>query len=504
MHAELTPEAPGRVHARAFERRPTRTRPQTATIAELTAGEVDRERRRRDRRRCSFATHVFGELGGELALPTRGRARSPGRPNLVFPGLAAGEQLDAAHPGARSGRAILAADARPLAEGPAAARTVGAAASAVVGEVGDADARAQAAELTRRRLPARDADRHLRARARLQRAARRPARRPAARRRPPARRARSAAGACSPAASRSPARPCARTIDPELQETRGRGARRASTAAPPCSTRRRARCSALAGLAYSAPQPPGSTFKIITATGRARRRDRQDLATSSRSSRSNSEIGREIANAHDELCGGTFVADLRRLLQHGLRPARRRARRREAGRDRRAVRLQLAAASCSTRRRPRSSTRRASTIPTELSDERRDRRVGDRPGPGAGDAAGDGDASRRRSPTAASGCRPRSRAADELQPDAEPVEVTSPETAATMRELMVEVVNSGTGVAAALPGIQVAGKTGTAELGPDGARARPGARPGRGARRWRPTPGSPPSPPPTSRRSPSR
>ena len=35
-----------------------------------------------------------------------------------------------------------------------------------------------------------------------------------------------------------------------------------------------------------------------------------------------------------------------------------------------------------------------------------------------------------------------------------------------MRQLMIEVVNSGTGVAAALPGVQVAGKTGTAELGP--------------------------------------
>ena len=54
----------------------------------------------------------------------------------------------------------------------------------------------------------------------------------------------------------------------------------------------------------------------------------------------------------------------------------------------------------------------------------------------------------------------------ELAPDAEPVEVTSPETAATMRQMMIEVVNSGTGVSAALPGVQVAGKTGTAELGP--------------------------------------
>jgi peptidoglycan glycosyltransferase len=44
--------------------------------------------------------------------------------------------------------------------------------------------------------------------------------------------------------------------------------------------------------------------------------------------------------------------------------------------------------------------------------------------------------------------------------------VTSPETAKTMTKLMLGVVHFGTGVAAALPGIEVAGKTGTAELGP--------------------------------------
>ena len=54
----------------------------------------------------------------------------------------------------------------------------------------------------------------------------------------------------------------------------------------------------------------------------------------------------------------------------------------------------------------------------------------------------------------------------ELRPEAEPVKVTSPETAATMKDLMIEVVRSGTGVAAQVPGIAVAGKTGTAELGP--------------------------------------
>jgi penicillin-binding protein A len=54
----------------------------------------------------------------------------------------------------------------------------------------------------------------------------------------------------------------------------------------------------------------------------------------------------------------------------------------------------------------------------------------------------------------------------ELRPEGEPVEVTSPETAATVKDLMIEVVRSGTGVAAQVPGVTVAGKTGTAELGP--------------------------------------
>ncbi len=53
-----------------------------------------------------------------------------------------------------------------------------------------------------------------------------------------------------------------------------------------------------------------------------------------------------------------------------------------------------------------------------------------------------------------------------LQPSTEPVRVTSKKTASMLRELMIHVVTEGTGTAAALPGIQVAGKTGTAELGP--------------------------------------
>ena len=62
----------------------------------------------------------------------------------------------------------------------------------------------------------------------------------------------------------------------------------------------------LAGLAYSAPQPPGSTFKVITATaaldeGIVKTTDEFPVESS------NSDIGREISNSHDSPCGGDFV-----------------------------------------------------------------------------------------------------------------------------------------------------------------------------------------------------
>jgi cell division protein FtsI/penicillin-binding protein 2 len=53
-----------------------------------------------------------------------------------------------------------------------------------------------------------------------------------------------------------------------------------------------------------------------------------------------------------------------------------------------------------------------------------------------------------------------------LQANAQPERVSSEKIASKLRYLMEGVVNSGTGIAAALPNVQVAGKTGTAELGP--------------------------------------
>jgi cell division protein FtsI/penicillin-binding protein 2 len=59
-------------------------------------------------------------------------------------------------------------------------------------------------------------------------------------------------------------------------------------------------------------------------------------------------------------------------------------------------------------------------------------------------------------------------AEQELRSDAGPVTVTTPEIAKQVGKLMVAVVTSGTGTAAAISEAQVAGKTGTAEIGPSG------------------------------------
>jgi cell division protein FtsI/penicillin-binding protein 2 len=56
----------------------------------------------------------------------------------------------------------------------------------------------------------------------------------------------------------------------------------------------------------------------------------------------------------------------------------------------------------------------------------------------------------------------------DLRSDAEPVRVTTADVAKQVNELMTAVVTSGTGTAAAIGEAQVAGKTGTAEVGPSG------------------------------------
>lgn len=56
--------------------------------------------------------------------------------------------------------------------------------------------------------------------------------------------------------------------------------------------------------------------------------------------------------------------------------------------------------------------------------------------------------------------------------ETDPFEFATPisqDTASALSEMMVNVVSDGSGGAAAIPGVQVAGKTGTAEFGTEGA-----------------------------------
>ena len=59
---------------------------------------------------------------------------------------------------------------------------------------------------------------------------------------------------------------------------------------------------------------------------------------------------------------------------------------------------------------------------------------------------------------------PKGKVIQRTQPDTWK-EATKPQTAAELTAMMTAVVEAGTGTAAQIPGVQVAGKTGTAETG---------------------------------------
>jgi penicillin-binding protein A len=220
---------------------------------------------------------------------------------------------------------------------------------------------------------------------------------------------------------------------------------------------------ALAGVAFSAPQPPGSTFKVIT-TVAALEADAVKLDDTFPVETSNTDIGREISNADDEPCGGTFVESFAHSCNTVFAPL---------GVEVGGERLVDTAERFGFNETPALFNAEAteiiqppaSTIPKTLES---DVEVGV-------SAIGQGEVlstplemATVSQTIAAGGMRsPTPLVTDPgLTPDAEPVRVTDEDTAATVRDLMIEVVRSGTGTPAALPGVQVAGKTGTAELGP--------------------------------------
>ncbi len=456
MYAELTPQAQETYSLDRFKRT-YEDAAAAATIAEVETGEVAED----DDVAVApvrFRTQIFGDLGGDLELPVS-EDRIDWSPHLVYPALEEGELLS------RRTRApprapILAADRTPLAEGPAAARSVSTAALAVVGEVGDPDPE-QGRELAMAGFPPETrtgiSGLELAFNERL-------AGRPGGQLLAVSAADESEIGGGRVLATTEPVRGKAvrTTIDPELQQTTVEALGSLYGGAAVLDARKGS-VLALAGLGYSAPQPPGSTFKVITSTGAL---DAGIVKPSDEFpvEASNSEIGREIPNAHDELCGGSFTESFAHSCNTVFAPLGARL-----GGEQLVETAELFGFNEPPQLFDPATTEivdpPASTIPADLSEsvETGESAIGQ------GQVLATPLEMASVSQTIANqGVRmPTAMARGEgLEPTGEPVKVTSPETAQTLKELMEAVVDYGTGTAAALPGIEVAGKTGTAELGP--------------------------------------
>jgi cell division protein FtsI/penicillin-binding protein 2 len=400
-------------------------------------------------------TVAFGNVAAEFHVPYADGGVAWG-PSMVFPGLRPGERLENRLDLAPRAP-ILARDGTPLAEGPVQAREhpLGSAAIDVTGEVGEA-AEEDLATLARQGFP----PQALVGVTGLEQAFnRRLAGKPGG-----SLLAVAASGSTRILSQAEPqaGAPVKTTVDPDLQvaavsSLEGRSGGVAVLDVPSGDVR------ALAGQAFSAPQPPGSTFKTITTTA-ALQKGVLSLGEEYPIVDGVNVGGRFISNANGELCGGTFPEAFAHSCNAYFAPLGP-----EIGNDDMVATSErfgfnapptLYAEEIVAAVEPAEST-----IPTEIGEEI-DLGV---TALGQGEVLatplqmasvaqtiGNGGV---REPTSVVANR-------KLRPAAKPVRVMSAKIAADLNGLMVGVVAGGTGFAAAIAEAQVAGKTGTAELGP--------------------------------------
>ena len=222
---------------------------------------------------------------------------------------------------------------------------------------------------------------------------------------------------------------------------------------------------AVAGLGIDDVQPPGSTFKMVTLTGVLEHGVAGPASTFPVQTAAVLD-GVQLQNANGESCGGTLANAFAVSCNSVFAPL---------GAKLGARRLVATAESFGFNRPVGITGAAESTIPP-ASQIRGDLAVGSSaigqdqvqasPLQMALVAATIADGGRRPNPVVTLDDRRR------------PVRAISPAVAHTVRRLMVGVVSSGTGVNAAIPGVVVAGKTGTAELTSTAASCPAGAAPG--------------------------
>jgi penicillin-binding protein A len=208
---------------------------------------------------------------------------------------------------------------------------------------------------------------------------------------------------------------------------------------------------ALSGVAFSAVQPPGSTMKIITSTaalqaGIVKLSDSFPIQTSS------TIDGFTLQNANGEACGGTFLNAFAVSCNSVFAPL---------GAKLGGQRLVATAERFGFNQRVSIPGASESTIPSAAS-------IGSALAVGSS-AIGQGKVQASAlemtdvAATIAMGGRRPIPTVQAGQP-ARFVRATSPHVAHLVQEMMVAVVQFGTGTSAQIPGVAVAGKTGTAEL----------------------------------------
>lgn len=400
-------------------------------------------------------TVAFGAVETELLVPyaDSGVAWDP---SLVFPGLATGEHLENRIDLAPRAP-ILARDGTPLAEGPAEEREhpIGSAAIDVTGEVG-APEEEDFAALARQGFPP---EAPVGISGLEQTFNRRLAGRPGG-----SLLAVDEAGSARILSQAEPqaGAPVKTNVDPDLQEEAVAALAGRAGGVAVLDTRS-GDVRALAGQAFSAPQPPGSTFKTITTTA-ALEKGVVTLETEFEIVDGVNVGGRFISNANGEFCGGTFRKAFAESCNADFAPLGPKI----GNDDMVETAERFGFNSPPTLYAPEivaAVDPPESTIPTEIGEEV-DLGV---------TAIGQGQvlATPLQMATVAQtiangGVRePTSVVANrKLRPEAEPVRVMSEGLANELTELMVGVVAGGTGFASAIPEAQVAGKTGTAELGP--------------------------------------
>ncbi|HEY7621520.1 MAG TPA: penicillin-binding transpeptidase domain-containing protein [Solirubrobacteraceae bacterium] len=210
-----------------------------------------------------------------------------------------------------------------------------------------------------------------------------------------------------------------------------------------------------AGIGFSGLQPPGSTFKMITTTGALEAGITNPSKVYPVQQKAVLE-GVDLENANGEYCGGTLLVSFAKSCNSVFAPL---------GAQLGAKRLVDVAQRYGFNQPPDIVGAAESTIPAPGD-------IGDDLAVGSS-AIGQGrvqaTALQMATVAAAIGLRGR-RPHLSLDFDAADGHVasteraTSPQVARTMERLMLAVVRGGTGVRAAIPGVKVAGKTGTAEL----------------------------------------